>query len=179
MPVYSSLSHTGDSLSKIGTQRKLHEIMKIRCHKKPELAMSLVEVIVATGVLAIAVAGIITSFGYGFHVTELARENQRATQILLENIETIRLYNWTQVNSNGFIPSTFTAVYDPQDPARPGITYYGSVTQTNFSGATASCSGKITQFIFTLDWTNGISQIPHHRTLATLVAQDGEQNYVW
>jgi type II secretory pathway pseudopilin PulG len=153
--------------------------MKIRCSRKSESAMSLVEVVVATAVLAIAVSGIVTSFGYGFHVTELARENQRATQILLENIETIRLYNWTQVNSNGFIPSTFTEVYDPQDPVHPGITYYGSVTQTNFSSATASCSGKITQFIFTLNWTNGLVGIPHTRTLATLVAQDGEQNYVW
>ena len=153
--------------------------MKIRCSRKSELAMTLVEVVVATAVLAIAVAGIVTSFGYGFYVTELARENQRATQILLENTETIRLYNWTQVNSNGFIPSTYTNVYDPQDPVHPGITYYGTVSQAGFGNVTASCQGKVVQFIFTLNWTNALSRIPHTRTLATLVAQDGEQNYVW
>ena len=41
----------------------------------------MVEVIVALGVLAVMVAGILGSFKYGFFVMQSVRENQRATGV--------------------------------------------------------------------------------------------------
>jgi type II secretory pathway pseudopilin PulG len=84
--------------------------MRIRIASKPQAAGTLVETIVAITILVIMAAGILNSFGYGFFVTQVVRENQRATQIILEKFETFRLYSWSQVNSNGFIPPTFSEV---------------------------------------------------------------------
>ena len=152
--------------------------MRIEPGAKPEAGGSLVEVIVAVAIIAVMSAGIISSLGYGFVATELARENQRATQILLERAEVIRLYNWDQINyTNGFIPATFTSVYDPQSSNSPGITYYGTLTITNVPGS-SSYSTNLRQLIITLDWTSN-GKIRHHRSLATNIAKDGMQNYVY
>jgi type II secretory pathway pseudopilin PulG len=146
--------------------------------KRAEAGTSLIEVVVATGILAIMAAGILNSYGYGFFVTKLVRENQRATQIMLEKVEIIRLYNWDQVNTAGFIPNTFTDVYDPQAPAgQQGITYNGTVTIGAYPGS-SGYGDKIRQVVVTVSW-NTDGRVPHSRTLATLIAQDGEQNYVW
>jgi len=66
-----------------------------------------------------------------------ATPNLRATQIMLEKMETIRLYTWDQISSNGFIPTEFTAPFYPNvgsssDADRgSGITYYGKLYVTN------------------------------------------------
>ncbi len=152
--------------------------MKLILRKRPEMAATIVEIVFAVAIVVITAGGLMSALGYGFFAMQLTRENQRATQILLEKIETIRLYNWSQVNSNGYIPANFTNVYDPQGgPNQQGTTYYGTVTITNFPGS-RSYDSKLRQLIVTLDWTTG-GRIPHTRTLATAIAEDGEQNYVW
>jgi type II secretory pathway pseudopilin PulG len=152
--------------------------MKIRCTKKSEKGGTLVEVIMATAILVIMLAGLLNSFGYGFFVAQLVRENQRATQIILEKVEIIRLYRWEQVNTPGFIPTTFADVYDPQSPDAPGITYQGTLEITPYPGAGVSYAPNIRQLVVTLTWNTG-GKIAHTRTLATLIAKDGEQNYVY
>jgi prepilin-type N-terminal cleavage/methylation domain-containing protein len=151
--------------------------MKIRPSGKSKQGMSLVEVVVAVAILAVMCSGILGSVGYGLFSAQIARENQRATQVMLERLESIRLYSWTQVTNTGFIPATFTDVYDPQSTTAPGCTYYGKMSVTNFPGST-SYAANIRQFIVTLQWTNN-SRVTHTRTVATLVAKDGEQNYVY
>lgn len=152
--------------------------MKIRFATKSKAGGSLVEVIVAVAIIAIMSGGIISSLGYGFLATQLARENQRATQILLERAEVIRLYNWDQVNdTNGFIPRTFTAVYDPQSSNAPGITYYGTLLITNFPSG-PSYATNLRQLYISLDWTSA-GKAHRHRTLTTNIARDGIQNYVY
>jgi type II secretory pathway pseudopilin PulG len=139
-------------------------------------ASTMTEVIIAVAIVAIAGAGLMSTLGYGFALTKTLRENQRATQILLEKLETLRLYNWEQVNSNGFLSPTFTSVYDPQDSARPGISYYGKVTVGGFPGSYGYHT-NMRKVTITLNWTN--SQRPQSRSLITAVAKDGLQNYVW
>ncbi len=71
----------------------------------------------AIALLGVMASGIFGSFRYGFFALQLVRENQRATQILLEKVETLRLYSWDQVNTPGFIPTNLpTEYYDPQAP---------------------------------------------------------------
>ncbi len=92
--------------------------------------MTLVDVVMAAAMLGIMASGIFGSFRYGFFTLQLLRENQRATQVILEKVETIRLYSWDQVvNTPGFIPTTFTDVYDPQGASgSQGATYSGTVS---------------------------------------------------
>jgi len=139
-------------------------------------AATLVEVIVSIALITISCAALLAALGYGFKLTKSLRENQRATQIMLEIAETLRLYSWDQVNSNGFIPSTFVAHYDPQDPTNPGISYHANVTVASHPSA-ANYGTNMRVVTIVLNWTNGT--MPQSRTLLTAISKDGLQNYVW
>ena len=141
----------------------------------------MMEVVMATGIIAITGAGVIGSINYGLCIIRLARENQRATQVMLEKLEAIRLYNWSEVTNSNFIPGTFTAAYDPTSATNSqGTTYYGtmSVSVPAFTGTSPNYANNIRQFNVALTWTNA-GGIPHRRSLSTYVAQNGMQNYVW
>ncbi len=119
-------------------------------------------------------------FGYGFTLTQLLRENQRATQIIMEKVEILRLYNWDQVNTAGFIPTEFTDVYDPQAVDGQGITYQGKLQLLDFptSANAPAYRTNLKQLVITLNWTTA-GKIGHTRKLATVIAKNGEQNYVY
>ena len=152
--------------------------MKIRCANKSEAASSLAEVIVSVAIVAITAGGVLGSLSYGFFVMQLARENQRATQILLEKVETIRLYNWSQVTSNGFIPTAFTNYYDPQAVAgSQGVAYTGTLAIAAAPFTNASYAANMRQLTVSVNWRT--KTIPHSRTLYTYVSKDGIQNYVY
>ncbi len=152
--------------------------MTLHSANKHLRAFTLAEVVVATAIIAILGAGIVGCINYGFFVMRLARENQRATQIMLEKIESIRLYSWSQVNTAGFIPTSFIDVFDPQAPdGQKGISYYGWITNTDvIMGSTYRTN--LRQFTVTLQWTNQ-GTVPHTRSVTTYVAKDGMQNYVY
>ena len=150
--------------------------MKLQPKANPEAASTLTEVLCASAILAISAAGLMGALANGFFTIQLARENQRATQILMEQTEMIRLYNWDQVNAPGFIPTNFTAVYDPQNANRGGATYTGTVAITSVPFS-ANYATNMRQLTLTLRWnTKGV---PRTRTLTTLVSKDGLQNYVY
>src|SRR5215471_11024672 len=140
--------------------------MKIRLATKQQGGTTLVDVIMAVAVIGIMSAGVVGSLCYGFYTMGMTRENQRATQIMLETVETIRLFNWDQVNTPGFIPPNFSGVYDPQAPVgSQGITYYGTI-QTNAVNIGSTINSNVMMMTVSLDWTN--RSIRHHRTLSTL-----------
>lgn len=146
--------------------------------RKSERAGTLVEVVMATAILAMMGAGIVGSINYGLFMMRLARENARATQVMLEKLESIRLYDWYQVNTPGFVPADFTDVYDPQgDTNQQGAVYTGHLFVTNCPIGT-SYSTNMRQFTVTLQWTTA-GRINHTRSMSTYVARDGLQNYVY
>ena len=129
----------------------------------------------------------------GFGLVNLARENLRANQILVEKMETIRLYSWDQINSNGFIPATFTAPFFPSIITNlvesngvvttntttfqsGGITYFGKMAISNAPVASAYAT-NMKMITIKLNWTN--SGISRERELSTYIAQNGIQNYVY
>jgi len=152
--------------------------MRIRCANKTQSGMTLVDVVMAVAVLGVMASGIFGSFRYGFFTLQLVRENQRATQIILEKVETIRLYNWEQIQpTNNFIPATFTDVYDPQAASSAqGTTYTGTVTVANCP-LSSSYAANLRLLTITLQWAT--RDIPHTRSVTTYIAKDGIQNYVY
>jgi len=152
--------------------------MRIHCRKHPESGTTLTEVVIATVILAISIAGILTAIFSGFFMVGRVRENQRATQIILEKVETIRLYSWTQVNTSGFIPATFSETYDPQAATGyKGITYQGQFAISPFPYAT-SYQDKMREVTVTLSWTSE-RNLQRTRSFTTYIAEDGVQNYVY
>src|SRR4051794_40443007 len=85
-------------------------------------AFSLIEVTIGMGILGTVVGAVLSGFTSGIFTMKMARENLRATQIMLERMETIRLYSWDQINAS-YLSNTFTAFYDPNATNAPGLTY--------------------------------------------------------
>jgi type II secretory pathway pseudopilin PulG len=154
--------------------------MRIRCVKKAENGFTLVDVVMAIALLGVMASGIFGSFRYGFFTLQMTRENQRATQILLEKVETLRLYSWDQLNTAGFVPATLPPeYYDPQGATNAqGTVYNGTVTVGPCSiTPPPSYAANLRLISVTLNWTT--RNIPRTRSLTTFIAKDGLQNYVY
>ena len=133
--------------------------------------------------MAAALAGIIfttaiAGFSNAFSTLQLDRENCRATQILLEKTEMLRIYNWDQIigrDATTYIPTTFTAPFYP-DNSNGGFNYSGTVVITNLV-TTASYSNDIKTVTITLTWTSG--KALRSRTMTTYVSEYGLANYIF
>ena len=142
-------------------------------------AFSLVEVLVAMGIIGVLFVALYAGFLSGFRVLHLARENLRATQVMLEKMETLRLYSWQQLNTSGFIPGSFTARYDPTATNNAAMTYYGTISISNYSSIYGSVSYASNIRVVTVQvvWTN--SGLRRTRVMSTLVSRNGLQNYIY
>jgi hypothetical protein len=132
----------------------------------------------ALGVTGVMFAACLTGFSRGFSAVQSDRENSRAGQILLEKMELLRLYNWTQVtgaDTNTYIPTTFTAKYYP-GAGNGGFVYNGTVSITN-SGISQTYSNAIKTITVAITWTSG--RVTHYRSMSTFVSQYGLQNYIY
>src|SRR5580765_8162817 len=98
-----------------------------------ERAFTLAEVMVAFGVFGAVLVSLCAGFSSGFAVLRVARENLRATQILEERMELIRLVRWQDVNTKGFIPTSFSAPFDASGSTNTagGLAYQGTIIVTN------------------------------------------------
>ena len=127
------------------------------------------------GMIGTVVAAILSGIMTGTFTMRMARENLRATQIMLEKTETIRLYSWDQINTAGFIPTAFTAPYDPNS-TNSGITYQGRMTITPCPLST-TFSNDMRAITVTLNWTTG--SLNRSRSFTTYIARNGLQNYIY
>jgi type II secretory pathway pseudopilin PulG len=143
-------------------------------------AFSIVEVLVGVALVGILFVSLYTGFSSGFMVIEFARENLRATQVLQEKMETIRLYSWDQINSNGFIPKEFQAPFyaigTNLDDGDDGIIYNGTVLITN-APVSESYSNDLKLVKISLKWKTG--RLERTREVQTLVSRYGLQNYIY
>ena len=71
---------------------------------------------VGIAVMAVMITALYGGFTFAFAEVRLARENVRATQVLQEKMEVVRLYNWDQLNQPGFVPTQFTEAYYVGNP---------------------------------------------------------------
>ena len=141
------------------------------------LAFTLAEILVSVLIVNIGAVALMGCFKYSIFATSLFRENQRATQVMLERAEAIRLCSWDQVRSNGFIPTTYTDYFDPTATnSNRGVVYTGTVAVTSFPYNT-TYKDNMRQLTLTIGWTSGA--ISRRRTNVTYIAKDGIQNYVY
>lgn len=138
---------------------------------------SLVEVTIAMAVIGTTAVALFSGFTSGFFTMQMARENLRATQIMLEKTETLRLYSWDQINTPGFIQSVFTAPYDPNS-TNSGTTYTGRITVGPCTiPPPISFSNDMRTITVDLSWTTGT--LPRSRSFSTYISRNGIQNYVY
>lgn len=160
--------------------------MKIRLAKKAnapltQIAYTLAEVMIATALVAILGLSLYGGMSSGFALTQSSRQNLRATQILLERMEGIRLYNWNQLVYSNWVPATFTNWYYPLTaPGESrGIMYLGEMSLQQYPNLDppVTYSSNLCAVTATVTWTSG--GVPRSRTLTTYVARNGVQNYVY
>jgi type II secretory pathway pseudopilin PulG len=143
----------------------------------PESAYSIIEVLVAISVLAVMFVSLYIGFSGGFAIIKVARENLRATQILQEKMETIRLYTWEQVNTEGFIPESFIEnYYSTSTNNTSGIWYTGAVSVAT-TKLTESYADDVREVKINIQWTSAGTK--RSREMTTFVTRNGLQNYIY
>jgi type II secretory pathway pseudopilin PulG len=143
--------------------------------KQATAAFSLTEVSVGMGVVGIVCVALYTGLTSGLASVKLSRENERATQIMTEKLDTIRLYSWDKITNPNYIPAKFTKAFGAEKETA-GVTYNGEVSITAVPLSTIY-STNMRQITVSLSWVSGT--IPRERSMTTMVAKDGMQNYIY
>lgn len=140
-------------------------------------AFSLVEATVGMGIVGTTVATLFSGFTSGFFTMQMARENLRATQIMLERVETIRLYSWDQINEPGYITPTFSASYDPDAPTgQSGLVYSGTI-QIEDAGVPSSYAADMKKVTVRVNWKTG--RLERSREFTSYISRYGMQDYIY
>jgi len=151
------------------------------------VAFTLPEVLICIAVIGVMFVSLYTGITTGFGIISMARENLRATQIMTDRMEEMRLYTWTQVTSFGsstsYIPSSFIEPFFPTSSGSSsfstntaGFNYYGFLS-VKTPAITESYSNDLREVVVTINWTNG--SVPRTRSMSTFVSQYGMQNYIY
>src|SRR5262252_7664214 len=88
---------------------------------------TLAEVMVSVAILGVMIVTVFSGFTFGWAIIRASREDLRATQILTQKIESIRLLTWNELS---LCPGSFTEVYNPsgQTNNSTGTVYNGSIS---------------------------------------------------
>jgi hypothetical protein len=152
----------------------------------PEKGYTFIEVLVAGALLGFMATSLCGAFSAGFCVIQSTRENLRATQVMVQKLEAIRLFTWSQVcDTTNYLTPVFVEPYDPL-----GVTNgCGGAKYTGYVSASVPAAGDLPEayrtnmrnITVTLYWTNynGAKAIVHQREMQTRVARSGMQNYIW
>jgi type II secretory pathway pseudopilin PulG len=140
---------------------------------KRQTAFTLIDVVVGMGILGIVCLSLFASFTFGFTLTKLYRQELRATQILQEKTEAIRLYTWTQINNSGSVPRGFKEPLTSNGP----VFFLGKLEVNPITLTNTTYSTNLRQIVVTVSWTN--NNVKRSRTNTTYVSQYGLQDYVF
>jgi hypothetical protein len=141
---------------------------------------------VASVIIAFVGTSLYGALAAGFCVMQSTRENLRATQIMMQKTEAIRLFTWDEIcNTNLYLKPSFVEPYDPLGATN----HSGGAQYTGFVTASVPAVGDVPEayrtnmrtVTITVYWTNYNSarRIVHRREMQTRVARSGMQNYIW
>lgn len=142
-------------------------------------AFTLPEALTGLVIVAIMFTSLYSGISFGFASVRLARENLRATQILTEKLEVVRLCTWEQINSNGFLPARFTAPYEPGGATNgAGLHYSGRIVVRGppVGLIPDQYSNDVRVIDVSVSWDSGAGD--HNRDAHTFVSHYGLQNYI-
>ena len=135
---------------------------------------------VSVGVIGVLLVSLYAGLTFGFTQIQVSREEERATQILAERMEVVRLLSWDQIaNLPGYVPAGFTASYsllNPTNTTASSLIYTGTVQLTNAPVA-ENYSNDLKLLTISLSWRS--RGITHRRSMRTFVSRYGLQNYVY
>ena len=141
---------------------------------------SLVEAVVGMALLGLVCMALFSGLCNSTFSVHMTRENLRATQVMAEKLDTIRLYSWRQITNEIYINEGFTAPLHPPDPLSPPRTnsavYNGSIYIE--SAPISEVYGKDLRLVTVeLKWKTG--DLERTRSLSTLVSRYGTYKYIY
>lgn len=138
-------------------------------------AFTLAETVIAMMVLGLVCAGLYGGISLSFQNVQLTREDLRATQVLVQTMEVLRLCTWSQSDPNtGILPTSFTVPYD--NSGSTSLVYQVNVTIANAPNITEVYSNDLRLVTIQASWTD--NSIPRTRSMSTYVAKEGLLWYV-
>jgi prepilin-type N-terminal cleavage/methylation domain-containing protein len=137
-------------------------------------AFTMVEVLIAMGVVGILIVALYTAIAGSASMVRNCQDNERVTQILSDKLDTIRLYNWTQIQSGTFIPTNFVLGIDPA--VTNSTPYYTGTVSLVQQPVSESYGANMVQVTVSVNWVSGSR--PQQRSMTTYVAKYGLQTYI-
>jgi len=136
-------------------------------------AFTLIEVMFSIGVIGVLVLALYGALASSISMVRSCQENERVTQILSDKMDTIRLYNWTQMTYR-FVQTNFVLGIDPLvTSSRP---YYTGSIAIAYAPITQTYRSNLLEVTVNVDWVAG--KRPQRRSMTTYVAKYGLQSYI-
>jgi len=140
---------------------------------------TLMETVVAMLSAGVMLPGLFTGLAYAFSSVQAARDELRATQIVVQRMEAIRLAPYKSLQDPVAYPATSTEYYSPSLKAsgQGGTTYTVNYTWTN-APTTLPPSYRTNMMLVTINasWKSG--NVQRTRSMQSYVARYGIQRYV-
>jgi Tfp pilus assembly protein PilE len=137
---------------------------------------TLVEAVFAVLASAVMLIALYASFTTGFSILKVTREDLRATQIILDRMEKVRLLPYSQLGNPSVYPASTIETNGPG-----GVAYTVTfTTATNLVSMPPDIQGgyrsKISLVTVKVSWKSG--NVLRERSMQTYVARSGIQSYV-
>lgn len=150
-------------------------------------AFSLPEVLVSVVIVSVMFVSLYAGISQGFAIIDTARHNMRATQIMLEKVEVLRLFSWDQVTTPGYVPTQFSERLVPSNSTNnvaignatalgSGTTFYGTI-RIEAPPVNDAYTNAMRLITISLTWTNG--SVARNRSMQTLVAEYGIHEFIF
>jgi hypothetical protein len=126
--------------------------------------------------LGIVIAALFGGFSFGFNSIKISQEDVRADQILVQKLETVRMYQWTNI-INGYIPTNLPPAYYSTSNSLHGATYNVTMSVSPFvpSATPEAYQSTLRQVTATVSWFS--ENMNHTRSMSTLVSSNGLMTY--
>lgn len=144
---------------------------------------SLVEAVIGLALLAMVCLALYTGLSSTTYSVKSARENLRATQIMTEKLDTVRLYSWTQLTDPKYMTQTQTVPYYPQGQLPPelqrahGNLDYQVTLHIDPAPVEESYRDSLRLVTVEVNWKSGNRN--RSRKMTTLVSRYGLHKYVY
>ena len=145
-------------------------------------AFTLIETLVAIFIGAVMLPTLYACLGAGFSMMKVTRENLRATQVIVQRMEAIRLASYNSIQSSTAFPTNVTEYYSPsgQNNGTGGnaytVTYNCAPIPVVAGGLPPTYRSNMVVVTVTASWQSGKTR--QSRSMQSYVAKYGVQRYV-
>ena len=147
--------------------------------KRARGAFTLTEVLVSVAICSFLFVSLYAGIAQSTKSLQRAREKLRATQILAEKLEVLRLYNWDQVNTAGDVPTSFSEYQYPStstNEPNKGIRFSGTIAISP-ADVHPAYTNTMRKVVATINWMS--AGVRTTQRMETFISEFGVQRYVY